>query len=197
MARTIPKGPRRATQAGRWLHQPRLRGRRQRRRKLQHDRGGLVGDDPFGGCNLSGTGPNAGEPHYLPRFTTEMTVTVNTRRRWRRCHAAVAGRELKGCGPGAPSGIVRAMDGAPEAYMDVFTAVPEGAPGPQPFTSFPSAGARPRTSSSDSTAGRRRARHRRCRSSGSASACRGHLRRALRPFRNQGRSTSFSRRCRG
>ena len=29
---------------------------------------------------------------------------------------------------GTPSGIVRAMDGAPEAYRDVFTAVPEGVP---------------------------------------------------------------------
>jgi len=27
---------------------------------------------------LSGTGPKAGGPHYLPRFATEQTVTVNT-----------------------------------------------------------------------------------------------------------------------
>jgi RHH-type transcriptional regulator, proline utilization regulon repressor / proline dehydrogenase / delta 1-pyrroline-5-carboxylate dehydrogenase len=27
---------------------------------------------------LSGTGPKAGGPHYLTRFATEQTVTVNT-----------------------------------------------------------------------------------------------------------------------
>ncbi len=40
--------------------------------------GAVVGVQPFGGQNLSGTGPKAGGPHYLPRFTTEKTVTVNT-----------------------------------------------------------------------------------------------------------------------
>ncbi len=38
----------------------------------------VVGVQPFGGQNLSGTGPKAGGPHYLPRFTTEKTVTANT-----------------------------------------------------------------------------------------------------------------------
>jgi RHH-type proline utilization regulon transcriptional repressor/proline dehydrogenase/delta 1-pyrroline-5-carboxylate dehydrogenase len=36
------------------------------------------GGQPFGGRGLSGTGPKAGGPHYLPRFTTEQTVTINT-----------------------------------------------------------------------------------------------------------------------
>ncbi|MDO5505084.1 MAG: bifunctional proline dehydrogenase/L-glutamate gamma-semialdehyde dehydrogenase PutA [Pseudoxanthomonas suwonensis] len=40
--------------------------------------GAVVGVQPFGGRGLSGTGPKAGGPHYLPRFTTEKTVTVNT-----------------------------------------------------------------------------------------------------------------------
>ena len=40
--------------------------------------GAVVGVQPFGGCGLSGTGPKAGGPHYLPRFTTEQTCTVNT-----------------------------------------------------------------------------------------------------------------------
>jgi RHH-type proline utilization regulon transcriptional repressor/proline dehydrogenase/delta 1-pyrroline-5-carboxylate dehydrogenase len=31
--------------------------------------GALVGIQPFGGMGLSGTGPKAGGPHYLPRFT--------------------------------------------------------------------------------------------------------------------------------
>ena len=33
---------------------------------------------PFGGERLSGTGPKAGGPHYLPRFATERTVSINT-----------------------------------------------------------------------------------------------------------------------
>ena len=40
--------------------------------------GAVVGVQPFGGQNLSGTGPKAGGPHYLPRFATEKTITVNT-----------------------------------------------------------------------------------------------------------------------
>jgi RHH-type proline utilization regulon transcriptional repressor/proline dehydrogenase/delta 1-pyrroline-5-carboxylate dehydrogenase len=40
--------------------------------------GAVVGVQPFGGDGLSGTGPKAGGPHYLARFATEQTVTVNT-----------------------------------------------------------------------------------------------------------------------
>jgi RHH-type proline utilization regulon transcriptional repressor/proline dehydrogenase/delta 1-pyrroline-5-carboxylate dehydrogenase len=40
--------------------------------------GAVVGVQPFGGHGLSGTGPKAGGPHYLVRFATEQTVTVNT-----------------------------------------------------------------------------------------------------------------------
>ncbi len=40
--------------------------------------GAVVGVQPFGGQGLSGTGPKAGGPHYVPRFATEKTVTVNT-----------------------------------------------------------------------------------------------------------------------
>jgi RHH-type proline utilization regulon transcriptional repressor/proline dehydrogenase/delta 1-pyrroline-5-carboxylate dehydrogenase len=40
--------------------------------------GAVVGVQPFGGQGLSGTGPKAGGPHYLPRFATEKTVTINT-----------------------------------------------------------------------------------------------------------------------
>ncbi len=40
--------------------------------------GAVVGSQPFGGQGLSGTGPKAGGPHYLQRFCTEQTVTVNT-----------------------------------------------------------------------------------------------------------------------
>ncbi len=39
--------------------------------------GAVVGVQPFGGSGLSGTGPKAGGPHYLPRFATEQVVTVN------------------------------------------------------------------------------------------------------------------------
>jgi RHH-type proline utilization regulon transcriptional repressor/proline dehydrogenase/delta 1-pyrroline-5-carboxylate dehydrogenase len=40
--------------------------------------GAVVGVQPFGGTRLSGTGPKAGGPHYLLRFATERTLTVNT-----------------------------------------------------------------------------------------------------------------------
>lgn len=39
--------------------------------------GAVVGVQPFGGQGLSGTGPKAGGPHYLPRFAHERVVTVN------------------------------------------------------------------------------------------------------------------------
>ena len=40
--------------------------------------GAVVGVQPFGGERLSGTGPKAGGPHYMFRFATERTLTVNT-----------------------------------------------------------------------------------------------------------------------
>jgi RHH-type proline utilization regulon transcriptional repressor/proline dehydrogenase/delta 1-pyrroline-5-carboxylate dehydrogenase len=40
--------------------------------------GAVVGVQPFGGTGLSGTGPKAGGPHYLGRFASERTLTVNT-----------------------------------------------------------------------------------------------------------------------
>jgi len=42
--------------------------------------GAVVGVQPFGGHGLSGTGPKAGGPHYLPRFALEKTVSVDTTR---------------------------------------------------------------------------------------------------------------------
>ena len=40
--------------------------------------GAVVGVQPFGGMGLSGTGPKAGGPHYLTRFATEQSVSINT-----------------------------------------------------------------------------------------------------------------------
>ena len=40
--------------------------------------GAVVGVQPFGGEGLSGTGPKAGGPNYLPRFATERVISVNT-----------------------------------------------------------------------------------------------------------------------
>lgn len=40
--------------------------------------GAVVGVQPFGGMGLSGTGPKAGGPHYLLRFASECTRTINT-----------------------------------------------------------------------------------------------------------------------
>ncbi|MFQ5488579.1 MAG: aldehyde dehydrogenase family protein, partial [Gammaproteobacteria bacterium] len=40
--------------------------------------GAVVGMQPFGGEGLSGTGPKAGGPHYLLRFSSEQSCAVNT-----------------------------------------------------------------------------------------------------------------------
>lgn len=40
--------------------------------------GAVVGSQPFGGQGLSGTGPKAGGPHYLPRFCVERAVSIDT-----------------------------------------------------------------------------------------------------------------------
>ena len=40
--------------------------------------GAVVGVQPFGGEGLSGTGSKAGGPHYLYRFCSEQTLTINT-----------------------------------------------------------------------------------------------------------------------
>jgi RHH-type proline utilization regulon transcriptional repressor/proline dehydrogenase/delta 1-pyrroline-5-carboxylate dehydrogenase len=40
--------------------------------------GAVVGAQPFDGEGLSGTGPKAGGPHYLLRFCTERTVSIDT-----------------------------------------------------------------------------------------------------------------------
>ncbi|MBQ2260812.1 MAG: bifunctional proline dehydrogenase/L-glutamate gamma-semialdehyde dehydrogenase PutA [Loktanella sp.] len=39
--------------------------------------GAIVGSQPFGGEGLSGTGPKAGGPHYLPRFAAPKTATAD------------------------------------------------------------------------------------------------------------------------
>lgn len=40
--------------------------------------GAVVGVQPFGGERLSGTGPKAGGPHYIPRLCVERTISTNT-----------------------------------------------------------------------------------------------------------------------
>ncbi|ALO45547.1 bifunctional proline dehydrogenase/L-glutamate gamma-semialdehyde dehydrogenase PutA [Pseudohongiella spirulinae] len=40
--------------------------------------GAVVGVQPFGGSGLSGTGPKAGGPLYLTRFTNEQSISIDT-----------------------------------------------------------------------------------------------------------------------
>lgn len=40
--------------------------------------GAVVGVQPFGGEHLSGTGPKAGGPHYIPRLCVERSISINT-----------------------------------------------------------------------------------------------------------------------
>ncbi len=39
--------------------------------------GAIVGSQPFGGEGLSGTGPKAGGPHYVPRFYREVPIALD------------------------------------------------------------------------------------------------------------------------
>ena len=67
--------------------------------------GAVVGVQPFGGEGLSGTGPKAGGPHYLPRFATERAVSVNTARSaaTRPCWAWTTPSGREALGPAASS----------------------------------------------------------------------------------------------
>jgi RHH-type proline utilization regulon transcriptional repressor/proline dehydrogenase/delta 1-pyrroline-5-carboxylate dehydrogenase len=40
--------------------------------------GAVVESQPFGGEGLSGTGPKAGGPNYVPRFATERVTCIDT-----------------------------------------------------------------------------------------------------------------------
>lgn len=40
--------------------------------------GAVVGVQPFGGEGLSGTGPKAGGPYYIPRLAVERSISINT-----------------------------------------------------------------------------------------------------------------------
>jgi RHH-type proline utilization regulon transcriptional repressor/proline dehydrogenase/delta 1-pyrroline-5-carboxylate dehydrogenase len=61
------------SRAVRWAHQARLGNVYVNR----HMVGAVMGEQPFGGEGLSGTGPKAGGPHYLLRFCSEQVVSVN------------------------------------------------------------------------------------------------------------------------
>jgi RHH-type proline utilization regulon transcriptional repressor/proline dehydrogenase/delta 1-pyrroline-5-carboxylate dehydrogenase len=45
----------------------------------RHQVGAVVGQQPFGGCGLSGTGPKAGGPHYLLRLSQPITDASTSR----------------------------------------------------------------------------------------------------------------------
>jgi RHH-type proline utilization regulon transcriptional repressor/proline dehydrogenase/delta 1-pyrroline-5-carboxylate dehydrogenase len=67
--------------------------------------GAVVGVQPFGGEGLSGTGPKAGGPHYLPRFCTEQTVSVNTAAAGGNVDLLVAAAVVPGPDPERPPGL--------------------------------------------------------------------------------------------
>ncbi|PTW51947.1 bifunctional proline dehydrogenase/L-glutamate gamma-semialdehyde dehydrogenase PutA [Rhodovulum kholense] len=65
--------------------------------------GAVVGSQPFGGEGLSGTGPKAGGPHYLPRFTE------------RAAPEALSTSEPAGGTPAAPEAVEAALRAASPA----------------------------------------------------------------------------------
>lgn len=75
--------------------------------------GAIVGSQPFGGEGLSGTGPKAGGPHYLARFT--------------RRDAPVRGEDWPGAETGDPGARLRAANaGAGERLSDLVLPGPTG-----------------------------------------------------------------------
>ena len=87
--------------------------------------GAVVGVQPFGGQGLSGTGPKAGGPHYLARFATEQTMTINT---------SAAGRQRRaddGFGvrphPEEPPSVV-SEDGGESTHASILRERPSGRP---------------------------------------------------------------------
>ncbi len=97
--------------------------------------GAIVGVQPFGGEGLSGTGPKAGGPHYLPRFRAqpERHPAAGSAPRVAEpalAHAIAAARSRSG----APiASLRRALGGRAAAALDAVAALDLGAidlPGP-------------------------------------------------------------------
>ncbi len=85
--------------------------------------GAVVGSQPFGGLGLSGTGPKAGGPHYLPRFAAAPAPLSGTT--WgRAADFAALAKALRSAPAGTPAPI-RDMPG-PTGESNRLGAYPRG-----------------------------------------------------------------------
>lgn len=64
--------------------------------------GAIVGSQPFGGEGLSGTGPKAGGPNYLPRFRAPEMPAVSAGNWEKTADARALAKALKEAAPGTP-----------------------------------------------------------------------------------------------
>lgn len=79
--------------------------------------GAIVGSQPFGGEGLSGTGPKAGGPRYLPRFAVERVISIDTTASGGNASLMTLGDEMEGDidsaepMPGSPAALAAANGG--------------------------------------------------------------------------------------
>ncbi len=98
--------------------------------------GAIVGSQPFGGEGLSGTGPKAGGPHYVPRLTRPVGAPLAEPAGPMRDGRALAGAFANLPEPGAPldpEGFTALRSALPEealAGLDPGTFTPRDLPGP-------------------------------------------------------------------
>ena len=84
--------------------------------------GAIVGSQPFGGEGLSGTGPKAGGPHYLPRFRQQSAQAEGSAWRGLASPAPVGGlrpwRQSRSSRPSAcgPTGEANQLSLFPRAH---------------------------------------------------------------------------------
>ncbi|GIX12888.1 MAG: bifunctional protein PutA [Paracoccaceae bacterium] len=87
--------------------------------------GAVVGSQPFGGHGLSGTGPKAGGPHYLPRFCRVPVAPPRTAPRAAPADPAAVERLLAAARPEPGERFVALMPG-PTGESNRLSLVPRG-----------------------------------------------------------------------
>ena len=87
--------------------------------------GAIVGSQPFGGEGLSGTGPKAGGPRYVPRFTIRDRVTRRNLASGRRTDAGRVGEMIRAAEV-RPAVLARREMPGPTGEANVLTEHPRG-----------------------------------------------------------------------
>lgn len=88
--------------------------------------GAIVGSQPFGGEGLSGTGPKAGGPNYLPRFTATPSVTEAYMSDTALCNVSDVTRALAALSAPADSPISQVEMAGPTGESNLLSSYPRG-----------------------------------------------------------------------